>query len=118
MAIYGDTSGTLSGNEHGTRQVLTGDEVYGDASIIQDAAKGGNDGSWQMIHDSALCSITAYTYTTIDPQAALPPIPRPSTPRARSSGITSTVAASSTASSTAAAPTRRSISQAALTPGP
>ena len=44
MAIYGDTSGTLSGHQKGKGQRLLGDgSIIGDAWAIQDDAKGGND---------------------------------------------------------------------------
>ena len=45
VAIFGDTSGILTSHHKGKRQLLQGgsDEIYGDAYVIEDAAKGGND---------------------------------------------------------------------------
>ena len=48
MAIYGDTTATLSGKKIGKHQTLTGidsqdNEIFGDAAFIIDNAKGGND---------------------------------------------------------------------------
>jgi hypothetical protein len=44
MAIYGDTSGTLSGHQKGKGQLLQGsDEIYGDAYFIEGQARAGSD---------------------------------------------------------------------------
>ena len=44
MAVYGDTSGTLSGHQQGKGQRLQGTgEIYGDLWLLDGDARGGND---------------------------------------------------------------------------